>query len=155
MGHQFYAGLNGYVDNRAGCYIPMIHALRDKTTYVQAQLYNSGSIMGNDDRPYSMGTVEGIVAMCEMLINGFTVNGNSNYFFPGLRADQIVIAVPASASAAGSGQISNENLQRAFGILEARYPGIRGIMAWSINWDNFQNNNNFAISNRNYLNTLQ
>jgi chitinase len=155
MGHQFYAGLNGYVDNRAGCFIPMIHALRDKTTYVQAQLYNSGSIMGNDDRPYSMGTVEGIVAMCEMLINGFTVNGNSNYFFPGLRADQIVIAVPASASAAGSGQISNENLQRAFGILEARYPGIRGIMAWSINWDNFQNNNNFAISNRNYLNTLQ
>ncbi|MEJ5187799.1 glycosyl hydrolase family 18 protein [Treponema sp. J25] len=154
MGHQFYAGLNAYVDNRSGCYIPMIHALRDKTTYVQAQLYNSGSIMGNDDRPYSMGTVDGIVAMCEMLITGFTVNGNANYFFPGLRPDQIVIGVPASSSAAGSGQISNANLQQAFSILESRYPGIRGIMAWSINWDNYQNNNSFVVSNRNYLNTL-
>lgn len=154
MGHQFYAGLNGYVDSRSGCYIPMIHALRDKTTYVQAQLYNSGSIMGNDDQPHSMGTVDGIVAMCEMLLDGFTVNGNQNYFFPGLRPDQVLIAVPASPSAAGSGQISNALLQQAFSVLEGSYPGMRGIMSWSINWDSFQNANEFVRSNRAYLNTL-
>ncbi|MBN2811244.1 MAG: hypothetical protein JXP39_05070, partial [Spirochaetales bacterium] len=102
----------------------------------------------------SMGTVDGVVAMCEMLLQGFTVNGNAQYFFPGLRADQVVVAVPASSSAAGSGQISNANLQQAFSILENRYPGMRGIMAWSINWDNFQNGNSFADGNRSYLNTL-
>jgi chitinase len=153
LGFQFYAGLNPYVDARAGCYLPMIHALRDRTTYVQAQLYNSGAILAPDGQSYSMGNHDAVVAMCAMLISGFNVNQNPNYFFPGLRADQVVIAVPASSSAAGSGQISNAELQRAFSTLEGRYPGIRGIMAWSINWDRFQNSNEFARSNRAYLNT--
>jgi chitinase len=154
MGHQFYAGLNGYVDSRSGSYIPMIYALRDKTTYVQAQLYNSGSIMDESDNVSYMGTTDGIVAMCRMLIKGFTVNGNSAYFFPGLRPDQVVIAVPASQGAAGSGQISNSGLQNAFAELNASYPGMRGIMAWSINWDIYQNNNSFVDQNASYLDTV-
>ena len=68
MGKQFYGGLNGNVDSRSGVYIPMIHALRDRTTYVHAQLYNSAPMQGNDGQSYTMGTVEGIVAMCEMVI---------------------------------------------------------------------------------------
>lgn len=154
LGHQYYAGINQYVDARAGCYIPLIHALRDKTSWVQAQLYNSGVIVGNDGVAYNMGTVEGITAMCEMLLSGFTVNGNASYVFPALRPDQVVIAVPASASAAGSGQISNAGLQQAFRNLEARHPGLRGIMAWSINWDAYQNGNSFVTANKAFLNSL-
>ncbi|HAH63460.1 MAG TPA: hypothetical protein DCL73_15345 [Treponema sp.] len=154
MGHQFYAGLNGYVDNRSGSYIPMIYALRDLTTYVQAQLYNSGSIMDENDNVCYMGTTDGIVAMCRMLIKGFTVNGNSSYFFPGLRPDQVVIAVPASQGAAGSGQISNSGLQAAYARLNAAYPGMRGFMSWSINWDAFQNSNSFVDQNASYLDTI-
>lgn len=152
LGHTYYGGLNGYVDSRAGGYIPMIHALRDKTTYVQVQLYNSCAIQGNDGSWYSMGDEPSLVEMCEMLIDGFYLNGGNQYFFPGLRADQVVIAVPSSSSAAGSGQVSNEQLQGAFRTLEAKYPGMRGFMTWSINWDAYQNNNSFGRKNRAFLN---
>lgn len=155
LGYQFYGGLNQYCDSRAGVYLPMIHALRDKTSYVHVQLYNSMAITGSDGKSYSMGNPEATVAMCKMLLEGFPLSGNSDYFFEPLRADQIVIGVPASAGAAGSGHISNESLQSAFTALTADYPDLRGIMTWSINWDSFQNNNSFAISNGQFLDSLQ
>ncbi|MBN1410924.1 MAG: hypothetical protein JW969_08765 [Spirochaetales bacterium] len=154
LGYQYYGGLNPYVDTRAGVWIPMIHALRSRTTYVHAQLYNSGAILGTDGQYYTMGNAASIVAMCKMVITGFNVNQDASHFFPGLRADQVVIGVPASASAAGSGQVSNSELQSAFTTINNSYSGLRGIMAWSINWDSYQNNNSFVISNRAYLNTL-
>ena len=101
-----------------------------------------------------MGTVDGIVEMCNMVIEGFTVNNNSSSVFPGLRADQVVIAVPCSQGAAGSGQISNSKLQEAFKKIEKKHPGLRGIMTWSINWDAYQNGNSFVRENRAFLNTL-
>jgi len=66
----------------------MIHALRDKTTYVHAQLYNSAAMQGLDGASYTMGTVDGIVAMCELVLQGFNVNNNATYFFPPLRPDR-------------------------------------------------------------------
>jgi chitinase len=153
LGYQFYAGLNGNVDARAGDYLPMIYALRSQTTYVQAQLYNSGSILAPDGNSYSMGDEPSLVEMCKMLLTGFNINENASYPFPALRPDQVVIGVPASSSAAGSGQVSNATLQQAFGVLNSAYPGMRGIMAWSINWDNFQNANSFVDGNKAYLNS--
>jgi chitinase len=156
MGKQWYGGaLNTGANHRAGVYIPMVYALRDKTTYVQAQLYNSMSMQGPDGAMYDMGTVPGIVAMCKLAIDGFDVGGNAAYHFPGLRPDQVVIGVPASQGAAGSGQISNAGLQQAFSQLKGSYPSLRGIMAWSINWDAFQNSNSFVIENKNYLNSAR
>ncbi|WP_310394669.1 glycosyl hydrolase family 18 protein [Hymenobacter sp.] len=154
MGRQYYGGSNGNVDTRSGIYIPMIHALRDRTTYVQAQLYNSAQMQGNDGQMYTMGTVEGVAAMTEMVIQGFTVGSPTGALFPGLRADQVVIAVPASQGAAGSGQISNAGLQEAFRRVNTKYPGVRGIMTWSINWDAFQNGNSFVTSNAAFLKSL-
>ena len=133
----------------------MINALRDETTYVHVQLYNSIAVQAPDGNTYGMGTTESVVAMCKMLLDGFNVNGNSDYFFEPLRPDQVVIGVPSSAGAAGSGQISNENLQKAFTILNQEYPGLRGIMTWSINWDAYQNNNSFAQSNGAFLDSIQ
>lgn len=155
LGYQFYGGLNAYCDSRAGVYLPMIHALRDKTSYVHVQLYNSMAIMGSDGKSYSMGSAEAAVAMCKMLLDGFPIGGNQNYFFEPLRADQVVIGVPSSAGAAGSGHISNENLQKAFSALIKEYPDLRGIMTWSINWDSHQNKNSFAQSNGQFLDSLQ
>lgn len=155
LGYQFYGGLNAYCDSRAGIYLPMIHALRDKTSYVHVQLYNSMAITASDGVSYSMGSSEAAVAMCKMLMDGFYVGGNQNYFFEPLRADQVVIGVPASTGAAGSGQMTNANLQKAYSDLVKNYPNLRGIMTWSINWDVFQNKNTFAINNGQYLDGLQ
>lgn len=155
LGYQFYGGLNAYCDSRAGIYLPMIHALRDKTSYVHVQLYNSMAITASDGVSYSMGSSEAAVAMCKMLMDGFYVGGNQKYFFEPLRADQVVIGVPASTGAAGSGQMTNANLQKAFSDLVKNYPNLRGIMTWSINWDVFQNKNTFAINNGQYLDGLQ
>ena len=161
MGYTYYAGINQYCDSRAGSYLPMINALRDETTYVHVQLYNSTAITAPDGVSYNMGTKEGVVAMCKMLLDGFYVGAGvgvaqseATYFAP-LRPDQVVIGVPSSTSAAGSGQISNANLQAAFTELEAAYPGIRGIMSWSINWDSSQNGNSFARENQAFLSTLR
>ncbi len=161
LGYSFYGGINQYCDARAGVYLPMINALRDKTSYVHVQLYNSAAITGLDGTAYNMGTKEGIVAMCEMLLKGFHVGAYytnstdaSTYFAP-LRPDQVVIGVPSSQSAAGSGQVANSVLQSAFTELNNNYPGIRGIMAWSINWDSSQNNNSFVDENAAFLETLK
>jgi chitinase len=154
QGYQFYGGINMYVDPRCGDYIPVIYALGSSVTYVQAQLYNSGAIMGADGNYYSMGDQASIVAMCKMVLTGFNLNQNSAHFWAGLRPDQVVIGVPAASGAAGSGLVANSVLQSAFTTLNNSYPGLRGIMAWSINWDNFMNANSFAKQNRAYLNTL-
>jgi len=157
LGYSFYGGINQYCDTRAGVYLPMINALRDKTSYVHVQLYNSSPITGLDGTSYNMGTKEGIVAMCEMLLKGFHVGAyytnstdESTYFAP-LRPDQVVIGVPSSQGAAGSGQVTNEVLQSAFTELNNNYPGIRGIMSWSINWDSSQNKNTFVNENAEFL----
>ena len=138
----------------------MINALRNETTYVHVQLYNSSPMIATDNQSYNMGTKEGIVAMCNMLLNGFYVNNyytksqTAEKYFAPLRPDQVVIGVPSSASAAGSGQVSNETLQSAFTELNNAHPGLRGIMTWSINWDSSQNKNSFAQSNGRFLDSL-
>ena len=161
MGYTYYAGINQYCDARAGSYLPMINALRNETSYVHVQLYNSIAITAPDGVSYNMGTKEGVVAMCKMLLDGFYVGAGvgvakseATYFAP-LRPDQVVIGVPSSSSAAGSGQITNANLQAAFSELDAAYPGLRGIMSWSINWDSSQNGNSFVRENQAYLSTLR
>ena len=155
LGQQFYAGTNSGVDRRAGVYLPMIHALREETTFVHVQLYNSMPIQGLDGKLYSMGNTDAVVAMTKMMLEGFNLGNDPNNFFEPLRPDQVTIGVPASQGAAGSGQISNAALQKAFDILDAQHPGLRGIMTWSINWDAFQNKNEFAKSNGNFLRNKQ
>lgn len=165
MGYQWYAGVHAGVDRRAGSYIPVIHALRDKVTYVQSQLYNQPQIMALDGKLYSSGTVEYLVGLTEMMMTGFDCGQDPSIHFPGLRPDQVVIAVPASQGSAGSGHVTNAQIAQAFDYLtqgiaagsyvtQGTYPSLRGIMAWSINWDAFQNNNSFVIGNDQYLNGL-
>ena len=161
MGYMYYAGINQYCDSRAGSYLPMINALREETSFVHVQLYNSIAITAPDGVSYNMGTKEGVVAMCNMLLDGFYVGAGAGvakseatYFAP-LRPDQVVIGVPSSAGAAGSGQISNANLQAAFSEIDAAHPGLRGIMSWSINWDSSQNGNSFVRENQAFLSNLR
>ncbi|MFC7443188.1 chitinase [Laceyella putida] len=132
-----------------GAYLPVIHALRDQLTFIHVQHYNSGSMVGLDGKSYAQGTPDFHVAMAEMLLQGFPVGNNPNNKFPALREDQVAIGLPASTSAASGGYTTPDNIDKAlkylvkgqsFGgsyklVKSGGYPGFRGVMTWSINWD--------------------
>jgi len=165
LGYSFYGGISQGADRRAGAYLPLIHALRDKLTFLQVQYYNSGSITALDDRFYSMGNADFYVSLVDMLLKGFPITGDNSKFFPALRSDQILIGVPATVNA-GNGYTGSQGVINAldyiikgnsFGgqySLSKTYPKLRGVMSWSINWDQF---GNFAFSNpvREYLDGLE
>ncbi|WP_299213415.1 Ig-like domain-containing protein [uncultured Aquimarina sp.] len=165
LGYSFYGGISQGADRRAGAYLPLIHALRDKLTFLQVQYYNSGSITALDDRFYSMGNADFYVSLVDMLLKGFPITGDNSKFFPALRSDQILIGVPATVNA-GNGYTGSQGVINAldyiikgnsFGgqySLSQTYPKLRGVMSWSINWDQF---GSFAFSNpvREYLDGLE
>lgn len=142
-------GITAYATNW-GAYLPIIHGLRDKLTYVHVQHYNCGGNVALDGKTYSQGTADFEVAMAEMLLRGFPLGGNASNMFPPLREDQVVIGLPACpAGAPSGGYITPVEMKKALDCLmkgksygggyqlanPAGYPGFRGVMAWSINWD--------------------
>jgi chitinase len=129
-----------------GAYLPVINALRDSIDILQVQLYNSGSMYGNDGNIYSQGTADFIVAMTEALTQGFNTGGG---MFSGLPASKIAIGLPACPNAAGGGYTNVDTVKAAMDYLRGTgpkpgtytlvqsggYPTLRGMMTWSINWD--------------------
>ncbi|MGV9309239.1 chitinase [Nonomuraea sp. NPDC003727] len=165
LGHQFYGpGPNGTADPRSASYLPVIHALRDDLTLLHVQDYNSGPIMGLDGQYHTMGGHDFHVAMTDMLLAGFPIMGNTGNVFPALRQDQVAIGLPASPNA-GNGFTTVAEVQKAFtclakgtgcGSYQPRgvYPNLRGLMAWSVNWDR-HNGFEFSRSHRPYLDSLR
>ncbi|WP_372452288.1 chitinase [Saccharothrix obliqua] len=115
-------------------YFKLALAVKDILTVVNMQFYNSGTMLGCDQKVYSQGTVDFLVALaCIQLQNG-------------LRPDQVGLGLPASPSGAGGGYQSPANVNKALDCLakgtncgsfkpSQTWPGIRGAMTWSINWD--------------------
>ncbi|MFF1656141.1 chitinase [Streptomyces sp. NPDC058255] len=148
LGYQYYGtGKWGGQDPRAGAYLPVIYALRDDLTLLHVQDYNSGSIMGLDNQYHSMGGADFHIAMTDMLLTGFPVAGDANNVFPPLRPDQIAIGMPASTNA-GNGYVPPTEVNKALDCLTKKtncgsyathgtWPGLRGLMTWSINWDRY------------------
>jgi chitinase len=121
-------------------------------TMINTQYYNSGSMNGCDGNVYSEGTENFITALACTELEG------------GLSPSQVGIGLPASSSAAGSGYVAPSVADDALDCLAARancgtftpssaYPGIRGAMTWSINWD-ASNGYAFADTVAPYLSTL-
>lgn len=129
-----------------GGYLPIIHALRDSIDVLQVQLYNSGTMYGIDGNIYSQGTSDFIVAMTEAVIQGFNTSGG---MFEGLPPAKIAVGLPACPSASGGGFADTATVKAAMDYLRGTgpqpgsyvlvqadgYPGLRGMMTWSINWD--------------------
>ncbi|MEV6992091.1 glycosyl hydrolase family 18 protein [Streptomyces sp. NPDC093228] len=148
MGYQYYGtGKWGGQDPRCGDYLPVIHALRDDLTLLHVQDYNSGPIMGLDNQYHSMGGADFHIAMTDMLLTGFPVAGDANNVFPPLRPDQVAIGMPASTNA-GNGYVAPSEVTKTLDCLTRKancgsytthgtWPGLRGLMTWSINWDRF------------------
>jgi chitinase len=148
LGYQYYGtGKWGGQDPRAGAYLPVIYALRDDLTLLHVQDYNSGPIMGLDNQYHSMGGADFHIAMTDMLLTGFPVAGDANNVFPPLRPDQVAIGMPASTNA-GNGYVTPSEVTKTLDCLTRKtncgsyathgtWPGLRGLMTWSINWDRF------------------
>ncbi|WP_241777816.1 chitinase [Streptomyces sp. CT34] len=116
--------------------------IKDFLTVVNTQYYNSGSMNGCDGKVHSQGSVDFLTSLACIPLQG------------GLDPSQVGIGVPASASAAGSGHVAPSVVNAALDCLTAgtncgsfkpsrTYPGLRGAMAWSTNWD-AANGNEFA-----------
>jgi chitinase len=150
VGYQAYGGA-------AGAYLPVIHGVRDILNFIHVQHYNTGTVLGLDGVAYASGTADFQVAMAELLLAGFPVAGNPDRIFAPLRPDQVMIGLPASLQAAGSGYTPPAEIAKAINYLvrgqsyggryvlrqPAGYNNFRGVMTWSVNWDRF---NGFVFS---------
>ncbi|MCK7627425.1 chitinase [Streptomyces sp. RS10V-4] len=108
--------------------------IKDFLTAVNTQFYNSGSMNGCDGKVYAQGTVDFLTALACTQLEG------------GLDPSQVGLGVPASPRAAGGGYVSPAVVDAALDCLTAgrgcgaftpprTYPGLRGAMTWSTNWD--------------------
>jgi chitinase len=123
------------MQNPAGSYFRLALDIRDILTVVHTQFYNSGAMLGCDNNAaYGQGTVNFIVALTCIQLEA------------GLRPDQVAIGLPATSSAAGGGYVAPAVVNQALDCLTRgtncgsfrpprTYPGLRGAMTWSINWD--------------------
>jgi chitinase len=147
-GFQFYASS---VPTTLGCYIPVIDALRDITSWVHTQDYNTGTMLALDQNVYGSGNADFHVAMTEMLLRGFQVGSRDpspGPVFAPLSEGQVAFGLPASTAAAGSGFTSVQAVQNAVRYLTQRteyagrsytlqkptgaYLSFRGLMTWNV-----------------------
>ncbi|SNS58700.1 Chitinase [Micrococcales bacterium KH10] len=116
-------------------YFKLTVAIKDILTITNMQFYNSGSMLGEDGRVYSAGTVDFLTALAAKEIEDM-----------GIRPDQVGIGVPAVPSASSSGYVAPSIVAQALDCLETRtncgsyippraYGKMGGAMTWSINWD--------------------
>ncbi|MFD7864879.1 chitinase [Streptomyces sp. NPDC059783] len=108
--------------------------IKDILTVVNTQYYNSGAMLGCDGKVYSQGSVDFLTGLACIQLEG------------GLDPSQVGIGVPASTRGAGSGYVAPSVVNAALDCLTAgtncgtfkpskTYPGLRGAMTWSTNWD--------------------
>ncbi|MFE7624353.1 chitinase [Streptomyces sp. NPDC057509] len=122
------------MQSTAGEYFKTALNIKDILTVVNMQYYNSGSMLGCDGKVYSQGSVDFLTALACIQLEG------------GLDPSQVGLGVPASTSGAGSGYVSPSVVNAALDCLakgtscgtfkpSKTYPGVRGAMTWSTNWD--------------------
>jgi chitinase len=141
------------MQNPAGSYFKLALDIKDILTVVHTQYYNSGAMLGCDQNAaYGQGTVNFLVALACIQLES------------GLRPDQVALGLPATTGAAGGGYVSPAVVNQALDCLARgtncgsfrpprTYPGIRGAMTWSINWD-VTAGNGWAATVKPHLSTL-
>ena len=133
-------------------YFQLALDIKSILTMINTQYYNSGTMNGCDGNVYAESTENFMTALACTELEG------------GLSPSQVGLGLPASSSAAGSGYTTPSVVNDALDCLAAQancgsfvpsaaYPGIRGVMTWSINWD-ASNGYNFANTVAPYLATL-
>jgi chitinase len=133
-------------------YFQLALDIKSILTMINTQYYNSGTMNGCDGNVYAEGTENFITALACTELEG------------GLSPSQVGVGLPASTSAAGSGYVAPSVVDDALDCLASgancgsfvppqTWPGIRGAMTWSINWD-AADGYDFADTVSSYLSTL-
>ena len=123
-----------YMQNTSCEYFKLALAVTDILTVVNTQYYNSGSMLGQDGKVYSQGSVDFLTALSAIQLEN------------GLAPCQVGLGLPASTKGAGSGYVDPDVVIKALDDLvngtsngsykcSRQYKGLRGVMTWSINWD--------------------
>lgn len=126
-------------------YMQLYNNLKDITTVINVQYYNSGCMLGRDGKCYGQGTIDFLTALSDLSLQW-------------VAPSQLGIGTPATTAAAGGGYVAPSVVSNALNCLAtgngcgnykpvAKYPDIRGAMTWSINWD--------KTSNYNYAKTVK
>lgn len=122
-----------------GPYAEYINNLDGQYDWINPQYYNQGGdgvsgengqwlAQNNDDKKEDF-----LYYLTTALING--TDGYSNYVK--IPADKMVIGLPSNPDAAGSGYVKTpESVKNAMNRLEKDNHEIKGLMTWSVNWDN-------------------
>jgi chitinase len=126
-------------------YFQLALNIKDILTVVNTQYYNSGSMLGCDqNQPYSEGNENFLTALACIQLQG------------GLSPSQVGLGLPANTNGAPSGgAVDPSVVNNAMDCLDmgtncgtfkppSTWPGLRGAMTWSINWDA---SNGFAFAN--------
>jgi chitinase len=126
-------------------YFQLALNIKDILTVVNTQYYNSGSMLGCDqNQPFSEGNENFLTALACIQLQG------------GLSPSQVGLGLPANANGAPSGgAVDPSVVNNAMDCLDmgtncgtfkppSTWPGLRGAMTWSINWDA---SNGFAFAN--------
>ncbi len=122
------------MQSTSGGYFQTALNVKDILTVVNMQYYNSGSMLGCDGKVYSQGSVDFLTALACIQLEG------------GLDPSQVGLGLPASTRGAGSGYVAPSVVNAALDCLTKgtgcgsfkpakTYPGLRGAMTWSTNWD--------------------
>ena len=139
------------MQNQNTSYMQLYKNLKDITTVINVQYYNSGCMLGRDGKCYGQGTIDFLTALSDLTLQW-------------VDASQLGIGTPAASGAAGGGYVAPSVVSNALTCLAtgnscgtykpvAKYPDIRGAMTWSINWDK-TTNFNFAKTVKPTLNQL-
>lgn len=133
------------MQSQSTAYMQLYANLKDITTVINVQYYNSGCMLGRDGKCYSQGTEDFLTALSDLSLQW-------------VAPSQFGLGLPATTSAAGGGYVTPATVNNALQCLAtgnscgsykpaAKYPDIRGAMTWSVNWD--------ATANYNFANTVK
>ncbi|WP_426450721.1 fibronectin type III domain-containing protein [Paenibacillus sp. S-38] len=139
------------MQSQSSSYLQFYANVKDITTVINTQYYNSGCMLGRDGKCYSQGTIDFLTALSDVALQWVSES-------------QLGLGLPAVPSAAGGGYVSPAVVNDALNCLAAgtgcgsykpaqKYPNIRGAMTWSINWDS-TNGYSFANTVKPFLNTM-
>jgi chitinase len=151
-GPQIQGGYPTY-GGQYGSYLPLYWGLRDMLSFICVQEYNTPPLEGLDGEIYQLGSVDYDVAMTELLLHGFNVDGRKADFFPPVPANKVAVGFEVSTSTPelvmGAMQYLITGKAPAgttYKLLKpGGYPGMIGAKFWTLDADR---NLNYSFSNQ-------